>query len=604
MLGTLRKHSRSVIIYVLFAIIIVVFVFTFNVSAPDSGCGGGGGGAGTALVTVGDSELDLSDLYMGLYLTPDPPSPGATGDPEAYRKEFLYRSTRFARLRGDPDYRLYIPDPMQVSMIKVRKVMDDLEETWLVSELAREQGLRVGPAEVRSRIVPDFSDSAGAFKKRRYENWVRYGLRTSLQRFEDFVRREILREKMIAIVTSSVTVSDREARMAAVLRASKREYEYLEINPALLADAIVPSSDDAKAFLEANGERARKHFEEHEAEYQVEPMYDFHLAKFSAASRRIMAMIKDEEQRKSLQSSWTDAKERADRAFEIIKDLEGPALKTAFEEMARNSSDDSATRDRGGRIPAPLHASELAAMDPAVFESLGGVESGDATGLVSGDDGYYLLLLDSRTEAEERTFEQVEIEVAKRLMALDTAGEKTEEVAQSALTQAIEDPSRRLTEVAVLVNLPFAPDSPIKYGNTGEIPAMPGSVTGLADWSPTAIPGLGDSEALSSVLKELTVEKPVAGELIRLTGSESVYVVRLASATDEAQPKETDIAEAREDLLPLKRQAFYREWYEQLRNREASQGDFKEHEVLAAMVREEMRNLEETRKQSDTGAGG
>ena len=598
MLGTLRKHSRSVIIYVLFAIIIVVFVFTFNVSGPEAGCSGDGGGAKAALVSVGDTKMDASDLFMGLALTADPPGPGMGNDPRSFQAELIYRSTRFARRQGDPKFRAYIPDPTRVSMIKVRKVMDDLEETWLVSEAARAQGLRAGVGEARDRIVPDFTDSEGVFKKRRYENWVRWGLKTSLGRFEDFVKRELLREKMIALVTSNVSVSDREARLAAKLRKEIREYEWVEVSPSLLAQAIRPTPLETDNFLQASLDIAKKYFEDHAAEYQVEPAYDFHVTKFSAASRRIMASIQDPEQRKMLESSWSAAKDRADKAAARLAGLGGAELLTAFEALAREVSDDSKTRDRGGRVEAPVPVSALAAMEPAVFSALSGLEIGQASGLVNGDDGYYLLFLDGKTPGEERTFEQVKDRVAGQLIAQKQAGETAKVVADSVLARSLAAPTRRLFDVATEANLPFAPQSPVKYGSTGRIPSMPTTLSGLAGWSPSAIPGLGESEELAAALMDLTTARPVPDKVFQLPGAEARYVVRLKSATTATEPDEAEIAAARDDLLPVKRQAYYRDWYKTLRNQAASEGRFVEHETLAALVREEMRTHEEAVKQA------
>lgn len=600
MLGAMRKHSRSVIIYVLFGIIIVVFVFTFNVSGQDSGCSGGGSTTQAALVTVGESQLDMGDLFMGLALTHDPPKPGPQNDPRNFQAELIYRSTRFARLRSDPKYRAYIQDPTRVSLIKIRKVVDDLEETFLVSEVARAEGLRAGPGEARDRIVPDFTDSEGVFKKRRYENWVRWGLKISLARFEDFVRREILREKMIAIVTSSVQVSDREARLAARLRKDKREYEYLEFSPALMTQAIKPTPEAVDAFLSGSLDEARKYFDEHSDDYQIEPAFDFHVAKFSAASKRILASIQDPEQRKALETSWPEAKARAENVLGRLQGLAGDELLVAFERVAREASDDSTTRDRGGRVAAPIPLSAVAAMEPAIFTALGGLEPGQASGLLDGDDGYYVVLLDGKTPGEKRSFEQVKTVVASQLLATKEAGETTVSVADQTLVLALADPARSLTEVAMQANVPFAPNSPIRYGSTGAIAAMPGSLSGLASWSPSAIPGLGESEELSAALKGLTVDKPVAAKVFQLPGSDARYLVRLKSAQSPDELEEDDVTAARDDLLPIKRQAYYREWYGSLRNREASNGRFIEHETLAALVREEMRSLEAAEKLAET----
>ena len=67
MLAELRKHSKSVIIYVLFGIIIVVFVFTFNMSSRrrDSSVGYGRQYENAELVVVGIPGLTWSISRWG-----------------------------------------------------------------------------------------------------------------------------------------------------------------------------------------------------------------------------------------------------------------------------------------------------------------------------------------------------------------------------------------------------------------------------------------------------------------------------------------------------------------------------------------------------------
>ncbi len=599
MLGTLRKQSRSVIVYVLFGIIIVVFVFTFNVASPDAGCAGGGSQSrATTLATVGDVQMDLSDLTMGMALSADPPPVGAAADPRAFQMEWLYRTTRFARLRGeDTRYLRYGPDPSRVSPIKARKVADDLIETYLVSEEARRLGLRVADHEVRDRLLSEFTDSDGQFRKGQYENWVRYGLKTSLARFEDFVRREVLRERMIDLLTAQVAVPEREARLVARLRAAKREYEYLEVNPDLLARALPVPAEEVAAFLAGREAEARTFYEEHKSEFRVEPRYDFHLAKFSAASRKRMGLVTDEEQRKGLEASWTDAKARVERAAARLKGKSGDELVTAFEAMAREMSDHSATKEAGGRVESPWPESGLSLLDGAVASALASLEPGAASDPVAGDDGYYLLLMRERLPGRERPFEEVREEVARRILQGEKAAVTLDTVVAAVLAAARRDPTRSLREVAEEVNAPYAPQSPVRYGETGGVAAMPGSLAGLAEWNADAVPGIGESKELAQALRGLTPERPLADGTFLVAGSR--YVVRLKGETAApADPDPKDVETAREEMLTLKRLAWYREWYDELRRRAAAQGRLVEHDGLTRLIQEEVRSLEEAHKQA------
>ncbi len=610
MLGELRKHSRSVIIYVLFGIIIVVFVFTFNQAGLDSGCGGKGGRAATAtssLVKVGDDDLDATSLYMGLALTADPPPLGSMGDPKAFQAELIYRSTRFARLRGDSKMGPYIPDPRQVSGLKVRKVMDDLIETWLLSDEAISRGLRAAPEEVRGRITADFTDSSGTFKKKNYEEWVRYGLRTSLGRFEDFVRREILREKMISLVVENVSVSDREARHVASLRKAKRSYEFVEVSPTLLADAvgnapaaaaqlgIAPTADEVQAWLKAHADDAKRYYDDHKAEFAVEPSFDFSYIKVSAPSKARLASIKDAEQRKSLDAARAEAQAKATDVATTLSSAAPAGLAAAFEAAAKAASDDTASAARGGRVEAPMVARAVAAMDPALAVALATLEPGKATGLVEGDDAYWFAMLRGRTAGAQKTYDESRDAIARRLVALQKAPAVAQKVAEQALQKALANPTAPLVDIARELNAPFGDVAPVKLGETGDMPGMPLTISGLIDWNPSAFPGLGESEDLSKALDALTLDKPVAANLLKVPGQDALYVVRLTSAIAAGEPTVDEVEAARNDYLPLKRQAYYREWLQSVRTAAAAKGTLIEHETLTSMIRDEARTMDEAR---------
>lgn len=606
MLGTLRKHSQSVIIYVLFGIIIVVFVFTFNMGTGDSGCGGAGDAAPSReLVSVEGQTIDTAMLYMGLALTLDPPAPGRMLDPRAFQEEMMYRSTRFFRFRGDPAYMLYNADPRDVSEVKVRKVVDDLIETLLVSEAALEMGLRVSPEEIRDRILREFTDpSTNKFRKDSYQNFVRYGLRSSLGRFEDFVRREILREKMIGLLTAPVVVTEREAREIAVRSGTTRSYAYLEVAPTLLAKALKPSAQEAAAWLAENEAAARKHFEDNEAAYQVAEGYDFHVIKYAAASRRVLATIEDAETRRVLASSRAEAGERAKSVVADLSAKPANGRVAAFEALARAGSDEANTRERGGRFETALEAASVSALlDPAVAEALAGMEPGTMSDAIEGDAGFFVVYLDGVRPAETRTFDDVKASIAEEMLGRQRAEVRADAVAADALARVQAGSDRPLAEVAAEVNAPFAPENPVRIGETGAIPEMPGTLSGLATWSPDEIPGIGPDAELAAALRGLNAERPVLPEVRRAATGESRYVFRLEEAAVAGDVTPEAIEKVRSELLPLRRLAAYRDWYDALKTKAAADHRLVEREALTRMVEEELRARREALEvRSGTGA--
>jgi peptidyl-prolyl cis-trans isomerase D len=595
MLAGLRKHSRSVVIYVLFGIIIVVFVFTFNMGSADVGCPGSGKRVSDGLLAqVGNVPVDGSLMAMGLALTADPPAPSAGFDPKAFQAEMMYRSSRFARLRGDPKYGMFIADPRQVPDLKTRKVADDLTETLLVSQAAEKAGLRASPEEIKARILKEFTDpSTNQFRKKSYENYVRYGLRTSLGRFEEFVGREILREKMIDLVTAGVAMSDREAKYVAARRKASRSYEYLEVDPQALAEALAPTPAEVTAWLATHGEDAKKWFDAHAAEYKRPEAYDYHVISVQGPSRRILAQVEAGEQRTGLETARAEAKARAQEAEKAVQGLKGDDLVKAFEAAAARYSDDSLTKGRGGRVEAPLPAQSVAALtDPAVAAALQRLQPRTASGIVEGDNGFYLVLLQGVQPAQERTYDQVKDEVAAQILSGERAKAKVDAVAADVLARVQAGAGRSLADIAAEANVPYAPATPVQVGETGAVAALPGTLSGLATFTPGQVPGLGDDPALVSALEALTLDKPVVDKAFPVAGDRRAVIrLKAAAAMAEATPEEVEAARA--EFLPLKKQGLYREWYNGLRSQAAAAGTLAEKEPLQAMIRDEARAREE-----------
>lgn len=602
MLGTLRKHSKSVIIYVLFAVIIVVFIFTFNVASPDAGCGTGGGKKATSVMKVGDEQLDLSALTMGLALSADPPNPGAFGDPRAFQAEMVYRSTRFARLRGDPKFGMYMPDPRTVSPVKIRKVADDLTETFLTSDEGEARGLRASPDEIRARIVRDFTDDTGRFKKKTYEDWVRYSLRTSLPKFEEFVGREIVREKLIGLLTANVTVPDREARHVAAQRKTVRTYEYVEIDPTLLGDAYAnaagplpggPTAEEVDSWLAAHKDEAEKYFAEHKSEFAVPATYEFHVIKSAAPSKSVVAGMKDDDARKAAEDRRAEARKKAEELAATLTDLSGAALVAAFEKAAPTSSDDAATAANGGRSAGALTRKDVDGLSRSLARKFDGMKAGEFSGVVEDDDGFFLAVLDRKNAGGERTFEDVKVAVARKIVSREKGKAAVDKMGADLLARAQGSTGTALVDLVKEANAPFAPENPIRFGNTGDLPGMPDSLSGMFDWNPNALTGIGESEELSKAAAGLTSAQPVAAKVFSVKGSEARYILRLAGEKVEAATDD-DVARARDDLVAVKKQAWYREWYRNLKTQAQAKGRLAEYDALTNLVRDEVRAIDES----------
>lgn len=570
MLAELRRHSKSVIIYVLFGIIIVVFVFTFNMSGgSNQNVAGHSNGSNAELVTVGDASIDMVDFEMGLRLTIDPPSPDREMTADTYRQAQIFRTTRFQEFPGSPVASIFGRDPWSVTMIKSKKVKEDMIETWLVSEEARKNGLVASPDEVRDRILERFTDpSTKEFRRGYYENWVRYQIRSTMARFEDFVAREIEREKMIGFVTSAVLVPEREARLVATLRKNVRNYEFLEISPALLNAALVPGTREVASWLKSNQDKAKAFFDSHVDEFGQDAGFDFNVLKYAD-------------------------KARADAVASELAAKTGEELRKVMTDLA-SDSEDNVTNKIGGRSGAALAADAVASLyGQEVADALAAIQETTLSPVIKGKNGFYLVMLNNRSPAIEPDFERSAEVIARRLLGEEKGAAEIDGLAARALEMVNAAGDRPLAEVAAELNSSYAPHNPVRIGETGEIRKMPVSIEGMLSYDPEAVPGIGKGADIAASLAGLTDESRVLGTVLQPAAGGSRFVVRLKSGATSEEPTSAEIENVSSELSLFKRLAVWRDWYGNLRARSATAGDLVEKDLLAKMIADEERALEE-----------
>ena len=349
MLTELRKRSRSTIIYVLFAIIILAFILTFNIPGSDrAGCGGG---QSATMAEAAGVTIDAGVLQMGVVLTPDPPHPGQ--DPaQAMMAQQIYERSRFARANPDPMVMtVFGPAPEEISPFKYYRVMEDLFETYLVSAEAEKMGLGVTDEELKERIYqnPFFMDAwydeDARFDNRQFLGFVRRSLGTTASQYEDFIRREIMREKLIMLLANQVTASDREVDYHWHLTNDKVDLAFVELDPAVVGETVVIPSSELMAAMAERKERIDTHYEEHRGRYEKEERVRIHGIFVQAPVQSRIDRTEDEAARKKLEEERTAAKTKADEALAKLRD----AAKKAAEARATAAAGAAAA----AAVPAP-----------------------------------------------------------------------------------------------------------------------------------------------------------------------------------------------------------------------------------------------------------
>lgn len=601
MLSQLRKHSKSALTYVIFGIIIVVFVFTFNYASPEGGCGSGGAANQIVYAKVEKAEITKSDLLMGLALTLDPP-PLIKKDIKDFQYEMYYKMVRFARLKGNDKLSRFIPDERDISLLKTSRTMDDLIETFLISEEAKKAGLSATTQEVQDRILLNFGGTDG-FNKDNYYNYVLYSLKTTLTAFEDFLRREILREKMINLIASNVFVSDQEVKYTFEQLNTKANLEYIEINPSAFESVIAPSAEELKKTIEGKAKEIEEYYSSHRGEFEIEPQVRFSGIFLKAPAVEQAAQETDEAKKQELAKARKDAEDRIAAIRSGLSKLSADALAVAFRQEAEKFSEHEDSKKTGGEFSGFKKRADL--MQPSlgreVAEALFMLKPGEMSGVVSVSGGFWLLLLHESTPAEILPLEKAVEKIANKFTAEESAKEKASSFAEKARESLKNSPDKGVKDVAGELNKEFNPNEPYKTGESGEFSMMSGSFVELAAAEFDNIPGIGKIEGLAKELRSAARSGFFFDKLFVPEDSRNIYVIRIKEFKPAPQPSTEELALLKHEMLEAKKILAYRAWFKSLKNRALQSGELAIGGAFMQAVAEEAKQREEALKKSQEG---
>lgn len=627
MLDILRTKTRSFVIYLLFSIIIVVFVFTFNTITPGQACGGSGVGAtvGT-LAEVGDHEVDANWLNVASELTIDPPSPAAK-DLNALQRSYVYRSSRFYNLRIPSPFADFGPDPAFTSPIEIEKAMFDLVETMLVAEQAEKAGLAVSDRELTDRLVGDpswYDADTGEFKRSQYESYVRFQVGTSPARFEQLVRMELLREKMIALVTGALEVTEAELRFHHVSSGEKVDLAVAVLDDEAAAGLVKVDEAAVQGYLAAHGDDVRKYYDEHPDEFRKPERVSVRGIQVKAPNRAVIELEEDAEKKKGLVAERDAARAKAQGVLDGLKTkaaetpaepapapaegavptegagsaeakaapaAEGAAADVAeppaapapgtvpievFAEAVTASSDHAASKDAGGLFPEPRSREEMGRwpFGAEAVEATFALAPGQVTDLVEVDSGFWILRLEEKLPAVERSFEEARIEIAEKLHRKEKAPELKKALADEVLAEAKKDPKKPLADVVAAVNAAHgvaADGGGLVVSRTGSFARLPEGATSAAQFG--RIPLLGEAPALVKGAFDATEESPLVPEVVSLDEGARLVVAQVAAWEHPEAFDASKLTTVRDALLREKQKSFYRAWFEDLLTRAVKEGE-------------------------------
>ena len=308
-----------------------------------------------------------------------------------------------------------------------------------------------------------------------YAALVNNRLNISVAEFEDNIRRDIVLQRLRALVTAGVSVSDQEVRSQYLKDNIKIKFDYAVLSGDDLRKTINPSDADLEAYFKKNVVRYANAVPEQRrityfaftpnelpggvpqpSQQEIQSYYTQHQSEYSApetaTSRHILIKLAPNADAK------TDAAAKA-KAEDVLKQIQGGG---SFADLAKKYSDDPGSKDTGGELGPSQRGRMVPEFDNAIFTQ----KIGD-TKIVKSQFGYHVVQVESRQSAHVQALSEVQPTIQATL-SREKVSQAEENYARTLMSEAIKN---GLDKTAVAHHLELVTTPSVAAGGT--IAALP-----------------------------------------------------------------------------------------------------------------------------------
>ena len=317
-----------------------------------------------------------------------------------------------------------------------QQVINDLIQEALVLQQAKREGITVSDEELRLRIqsIPAFQDD-GRFSRERYLGQLKQ-VRLEPSEFEAEVRREMLRQKMEAIVKDGIKVSDAEVEQVYHARFERVRADWALVESAPLMAQVTASDADAEAYLKTHEaqfsrpERRRiqyalvtpKAFAQTVNDADAEAYYTEHRGEFERPQRLKASHVLVRVPPTGGSEAENKSKAKIEEAIRRAKTGED------FGKIAKELSEDTATAPQGGDLGFVGKGEMVPQFEEAVFALKKGEVSPQP---VRTPFGYHAIKVVDVQDGGVQPFREIAARIKEKL-----ATERSERAAQSKADEA------------------------------------------------------------------------------------------------------------------------------------------------------------------------
>jgi peptidyl-prolyl cis-trans isomerase D len=463
---------------------------------------------------------------------------------------------------------------------EARRLGMDASDDEVLAQVARDGVIHLSMSVDAPPFLPrsgpirlQFTDKDGKFSEDNLRNFIQYRLRRSVKEFAASQIEETLAQRMRDAVTATVGVGEGEVWDAYVREKESVTLKYVRFSPAYYGGRLQPTDAEMQAWMAAHAK-------------ELDEAYAKEKDRYTGLEKQVRA-------RHVLVKVAADASD-ADKAIARAKaeDILARAKQGEdFAALAREYSEDEGSKKNGGDLGFNPRGRMVAPFDEAQFA----LAPGALSDIVESTFGLHVIKVEAVREGDVPVAE-AKREIAEKLYRERHAAERSEKEAR-ALHQKLDagmpvDEADALLKSGVALDAsgaaPPASDSAgatkaakvAKRGSQGE----PGSESAEAAPEPeldplapafrdtppfgrgdTPIPGPFDASGLVKVAFELTDDKPVAPEPMKL--GDDWFVVRLEKRERAAREAfgDEDKRRLRDALLGRRRQDALGEYVHALR---------------------------------------
>lgn len=293
-------------------------------------------------------------------------------------------------------------------------LLNQLIRQRVMVQEAKRLNLTVSDEELAAVLREQNKDAAGKFDMEKYKQRV-----GDVARFEERVRDSIMVDKLRALVTAGVNVSEEDVQREYQRRSTTFDLVYVPVMAEKLADKIAPSDQELKDY-----------FEQHKTNYSVpEPQKKIRYLFIEQAKLGERIQIPEEELRAEYDKLSPELKQGGHKVQQIVLKIADPKLEETvnakaealaqklrgttgtateadFAEAAKGNSEDPATAKAGGFLAGVVKKNPNKPDDPLqrTFET----EFGGISGPIKYANAYYIF---RRGETVPKTYEEAKQEL-------------------------------------------------------------------------------------------------------------------------------------------------------------------------------------------------